>query len=145
MQQLKKLKRKSLASLFLLILLFIGIGIGGIAGSNLFYSEPDAQHLYDVPRDQLEGSYVTVTVDWIYGCYAYTETYENNIPTGEITQQEYVIDANTEDYMCLILEGDLMDKADALLAECDANYSFQYRKFRVVIIICNIFVANKTF
>ena len=122
MQQIKKLKRKSIASLFMLILFFIGIGVAGIAGSNLFYSEPDAAYLYDVPRDQLEGSYVTVNVDWIYGCYAYTETYENNRPTGEITQQEYVIDANAEDYMCLILEGDLMDKADALLAECDAMY-----------------------
>lgn len=122
MQQIKKLKRKSLGALFLFIIFFIGIGIAGIAGSNLFYSEPDAQYLYDVPRDQLEGSFVTVNVDWIYGCYAYTETYENNRPTGIITSQEYIIDANAEDYMCLILEGDMMDKADALLAECDAYY-----------------------
>ena len=87
MQQIKKLKRKSIASLFLLIILFWGIGAGGIAASNLIASEPDAAYLYDVPRDQLEGSYVTVNIDWIYGCYAYTETYENNRPTGKITQQ----------------------------------------------------------
>lgn len=122
MVQLKKLKRKSIASLLVLILLMGAMGVFGIAASNLFASEPEAQNLYDVPRDQLEGAYVTVEVDWIYGCYAYTETYENNKPTGIITSQEYVIDANVDDYMCLILEDDLMEQADALLAECDAYY-----------------------
>ncbi len=123
MDPVKKLKRKSLTSLLFIIIFFFAFGILGIAGSNLFASEPDAYYLYDVPRDQLEGSYVTVTVDWIYGCYAYTETYENNRPTGIITEKEYVIDANADDYMCLVLGGDLMDKADALLEECDAYYS----------------------
>lgn len=122
MEQLKKLKRRSIASLLALILLLGAIGVFGVAASNLFAKEPEARNLYEVPREELEGAYVTVEVEWIYGCYAYTETYENNRPTGEITQQEYVIDANETDYMCLILDGDWMDKADDLLDECDAFY-----------------------
>lgn len=122
MEQLKKLKRQSIAGLLFLIVLMGVIGVFGIGASNLFASEPEAQNLYDVPRDQLEGAYVTVEVEWIYGCYAYTETYEDNKPTGIITEQEYVIDANADDYMCLILDEDYMDQADALLAECDAYY-----------------------
>lgn len=122
MEQLKKLKRQSIGSLLLLIILMGAIGLFGISASNLFASEPEARYLHDVPREELEGAYVTVEVDWIYGCYAYTETYENNKPTGIITEQEYVIDANYDDYMCLILDGDLMDQADALLEECDAYY-----------------------
>lgn len=122
MEQLKKLKRQSIASLLVLIILMGAIGVFGVAASNLFASEPEARNLYEVPREELEGAYVTVDVEWIYGCYAYTETYENNKPTGIITQQEYVIDANEEDYMCLILDGEWMDKADDLLDECDAYY-----------------------
>lgn len=122
MEQLKRLKKQSVASMLVLVILLGAIGIFGIAASNIFASEPEAVNLYDVPRDNLEGSYVTVDVEWIYGCYAYTETYENNKPTGIITQKEYVIDANWDDYMCLILEGDMMEQADALLAECDAFY-----------------------
>ena len=122
MEQLKMLKRKSIASLLVLIVLMCAMGVFGVCASNLFTKEPEAVNLYDVPRDALEGSYVTAEIDYIYGCYAYTETYVDNKPTGEITQQEYIIDANAEDYMCLILDGDWMDKADALLAECDAFY-----------------------
>lgn len=122
MEQIKKLKRQSILSLLFLIILMVVIGIFGILASNLFASEPEARNLYDVPRDELEGSYVTVEVEWIYGCYAYTETYEDNKPTGIITQQEYLIDANVDDYMCLILKGDMMEQADALLEECDAYY-----------------------
>lgn len=122
MEQLKKLKRQSVASLLILIILLGAMGIFGIVASNLFTREPDARNLFDVPRDELEGAYVTVEINNIYGCYAYTETYENGKPTGQITQKEYVIDANEEDYMSLILSGKLMEQADALLEECDAFY-----------------------
>ena len=122
MEQLKKLKRQSLFRLLALIIMLLAFGIFGIFASNLFASEPEAWYLYDVPADELEGSYVTVDLNWIYGCYAYTETYENDRPTGIITEQEYIIDANENEYMCLILDKDWMDQADALLAECDAYY-----------------------
>lgn len=125
MQNLKKLKQKSIGSILFLVLFFVVMGVVLIIGSNIFYQEPPAQNLYDVPRDQLEGAYVTVDLEWIYDCYAYTETYENNRPTGEITQKEYLIDANETDYLCLILEGDLMEQADALLEECIAYYNWE--------------------
>lgn len=122
MEQLKKLKRQSISSLLVLIIFMGAIGVFGIGASNLFASEPEARNLYEVPREELEGAYVTAEIEWVYGCYAYTETYEDNKPTGIITQKEYVIDANENDYMCLILDADMMDQGDALLDECDAFY-----------------------
>lgn len=122
MEIMKKLKGQTIARLILPVLLCVFIGIIGIGGSNLFAEEPTPMVLSSVPRDQLEGAYVTVELDWIYGCYAYTEETVNGQGTGKITEQEYVIDANAEDYMALILSGDMMDQADALLEECDDYY-----------------------
>lgn len=65
MEQLKKLRRRSLASLSFLILLLFVIGSFGVYASNLCASEPEAWYLYDVPADQLEGTYVTVDLNWI--------------------------------------------------------------------------------
>lgn len=65
MEQLKKLRRRSLASLSFLILLLFVIGSFGVYASNLFASEPEAWYLYDVPADELEGTYVTVDLNWI--------------------------------------------------------------------------------
>lgn len=120
---LNKLRTRTLLWMLFPVLLLAVIGICLFAESNLFAEEPTPQNLYEVPRDELEGAYVTVDVEWIYGCYAYTEETRNNIPTGKITEREYVIDANADDYMALILSGDLMDKAEALMAECDNYYN----------------------
>lgn len=125
MHNLKKLKRQSLASISFLVVFFVVFGIIFMITSNLFYTEPEARNLYEVPREELEGTYVTVDLEWIYDCYAYTETYEDNKPTGIITQKEYLIDANENDYMCLILEDPWMAQADALLEECIAYYNWE--------------------
>lgn len=122
MNVMNRMKRETILRLLVPILLLVFFGVLCIAGSNLFAEEPAAQNLYEVPRDQLEGSYVTTEVEWIYANYAYTEEYKNDVATGKITEREYVIDANEEDYCALILEGDLMDQAEALLKECDAYY-----------------------
>lgn len=120
---LNKLKTRTLLWMLFPVLLLAVIGICCFAESNLFAEEPTPQNLFEVPRDELEGAYVTVDVEWIYGCYAYTEETRNNIPTGKITEREYLIDANADDYMALILSGDLMDQAEALMAECDDFYN----------------------
>lgn len=123
MDLMKKLKRETLVRILVPVLLLGLFGVVFLSGSNLFAKEPTPRSLYEVPRDELEGAYVTVDVDWIYGCYAYTEKYRDNQPTGEITQREYIIDANIDDYCALILDGSLMKQAEALLEECDAYYS----------------------
>lgn len=120
---LNKLKTRTLLWMLFPVLLLAVIGICCFAESNLFAEEPTPLNLFEVPRDELEGAYVTVDVEWIYGCYAYTEETRNNIPTGKITEREYLIDANADDYMALILSGDLMDQAEALMAECDDFYN----------------------
>lgn len=122
MNYLKKLKTETITKLLPLVILFAFVGGLCLAGSNLFAEEPEARYLHDVPRNQLEGAYVTVNLDYIYGCYAYTEEYEDNKPTGRITEREYLIDANEYDYMCVILSGDLMDKAEILLKQSDEYY-----------------------
>lgn len=125
MQNLAKLKRQSLLSILFLVIILVGFGVFFITASNLFYQEPEARNLYDVPREELEGAYVTVDLEWIYDWYAYTETYEDGKPTGIITQKEYLIDANETDYMCMILDKDLMAQADALVEECIAYYNWE--------------------
>ena len=122
MTHLKKLKTETLLKMLPIIVLLAFFGILFLSISNTFVAEPEAVYLHDVPRNELEGAYVTVNLDYIYGCYAYTETYEDNKPTGKITQREYLIDANPEDYMCVILSGDLMDKAEILLKQSDEYY-----------------------
>lgn len=123
MESMRKLKGQTLVRLILPIVLLAFFGAVFLAGSNLFAEEPIPRYLYDVPRDELEGAYVTVDVEWIYGCYAYTEQTRDGQSTGKVTEKEYVIDANEEDYMALILSGSLMDQADALLEECDDYYN----------------------
>lgn len=119
---MKKLKLESLGYVFWIILLLALFAGLFFAGSNVFATEPEATPLYDVPRDELEGTYVTVNLDYIYGCYAYTETYEDNKPTGKITEREYLIDANEYDFMCIVLGGDLMEQAEVLLEQSDEYY-----------------------
>lgn len=119
MDYLKKLKWQGFAGTLLLIVFCAAIGILGVSASNLFTEPPEALELWEVPRDELEGSYVTAEVEYIYGCYAYTEVTRDGRPTGEITEREYLIDANEEDFMALILSGKDMEKAEKLLEQSD--------------------------
>lgn len=125
MNLMNKLKGETLARLLVPVLLLGLFGALFLSASNAFAQEPVPRSLYEVPRDELQGEYVTVEVGWIYGCYAYTEKYQDNRPTGEITQREYVIDANRDDYCALILDGSLMKQAETLLSQCDAYASGQ--------------------
>ena len=122
MDYLKKLKWQGILGTVLLVVFLAGMAAVGFAGSNLFAEPPEAEELWDVPRDKLEGSYVTVEVEYIYGCYAYTEVTRDGRPTGEITEREYLIDANEQDYMALVLSGDQMEQAEKLLEESDQYY-----------------------
>lgn len=123
MNLMNKLKRETIARLLVPVLLLGLLGALFLSVSNVFTPEPVPRSLYEVPREELDGTYVTVDVEWIYGCYAYTEKYRDNKATGEITQREYVIDANRYDYCALILDGSLMEQAETLLAQCDAYAS----------------------
>lgn len=122
MDYMKKLNRKGMFGTLLLVLFLAIMGISFLAGSNLFTEPPEAEDLWDVPRDELEGSYVTVELDFIYGCYAYSEVTRDGRPTGEIKEREYLIDANEEDYMVVILSGKDMDKAEELMKQSEQYY-----------------------
>lgn len=120
---MKKLKLESLTAMIPILLCLALFAAAFFAASNLFFTEPqEPVYLYDVPREELEGSYVTVDLDYIYGSYAYSEAYEDGNPTGRITQREYLIDANWDDYMCVVFRGDRMHKADLLLSQSDEVY-----------------------
>lgn len=125
MELLKRLKTKSILGALPLALILAALGAFMLFASNfwLYFTEP--ADLWDVPRDELEGKYVTVDLECIYGSYAYTETYRNNIATGNITEMEYVIDANEDDYCGLVLSGDLIDKGDALMEDTFAYYNYE--------------------
>lgn len=119
---MKKLKLDSLTAMLPLLLCLALFATLFFFAANLFVTEPEARYLYDVPREELEGTYVTVDLEYIYGSYAYCEAYEDGKPTGRITQREYLIDANWDDYMCIIFRGDWMEKANLLLSQSDEVY-----------------------
>lgn len=125
MEFVKKLKSKSLKKAILPVcLLLVGVILfAAISEFWLLVGKP--VNLYDVPRDALEGKYVTVEIPYIYGCYAYTEQYKNDKPTGVITSSEYIIDANVDDYCGLLLPKDMVEQGDALLDESDAYANYE--------------------
>ncbi len=128
MRLLKKLKSNSIVSAILIsifLLLFTAVFING-SQFWLFLQEP--QNLHDVPRDQLEGAYVTVELPCIYGSYAYTEEYENDFDkTGTIIAMEYLIDANYYDYCGLLVETDeMIEQANAL-----EKQTYQYNYYEI--------------
>ena len=73
--------------------------------------------LYSIPRDELEGAYVTVEIPLIYDAYAYSEETVNDIPTGKITSKEYIIDANETDFCGLVLADELIEQGDQLYSD----------------------------
>ena len=126
MELMKTLKNKSIRKMLLPVCLLLALGIFFFAISNVWLLVQTPKDLWEVPRDELEGKYVTVELPGIYLSYAYTEEYKNDRPTGRITSREYLIDANSEDYCGLLLDSeDLMNKGEALLEECDAYWNYE--------------------
>lgn len=121
MQLLKKLKTKSILKTLLPALCLILVACLLLAGSNVWLLFQKPANLFDVPREELEGKYVTIDLEYIYGSYAYTEEYEGNAATGNITSVEYVIDANYYDFCGLLLKDDkLIEQADELADQSEA-------------------------
>lgn len=125
MRFIKKLKTKSIIRTALLALFIAFIGVIFLVGSQCWLLWQTPANLHDVPRDELEGAYVTVEIPFIYGSYAYTEKYESDLDTtGTVVAMEYIIDANEADYCGLLVEDqDLIAKADALMEQ---SYQFNY-------------------
>lgn len=127
MQFIQKLKTKSILSAVLLALVFLLCAVMFLAGSQfwLFLQEP--AYLYDVPREDLEGAYVTVELPRIFGSYACTEEFENDFDTvGTLVSQEYIIDANDYDYCGLLVkDDDMIDQANALMESTFAYLDYE--------------------
>lgn len=126
MNLIKRLKAKAIGKAALLSVLLLLVAAIPLMASEcwLFFAEP--VNLYDVPRDELEGKYVTIDLEMIYGAYAYTEQYQNNVATGNITAMEYIIDANIYDYCGMLVEDDdLIAQADELLDQITAYDNFE--------------------
>lgn len=122
MDVMNKLRMDSLKRLIVPILLLILLGIGFLNRSNLFVKRPVPQNLSEVSAEEMNGAYVTTNVDRIYACYASVEMMSGMRPTGIILQRSYVIRANGNQYIALVLSGSMMEKGQALLAESDDYY-----------------------
>ena len=114
MELKKKLRARSLKRALLPAIALMICGVIVLALSEFWLLIQKPVNLYDVPRRELYGKYVTVEVPYIYTSYAYSEEYRNNRATGTITSCEYIIDANQYDYCGLYLPKDLVAKGDAL-------------------------------
>ena len=125
MNFIKKLKNKSILSTLILSVLILAVGFFFLWGSQCWLLWQKPLNLYDVPRDELEGAYVTVELPRIFGSYAYTEEFENGSDVnGKLVSMEYIIDANEFDYCGMLIKtDDLLDQANALM---DETYSYMY-------------------
>ena len=117
MEFLKKLKAKSVSRLIFPVILLALLMAVCVALSDVWLLFQKPVDLYSVPREELEGKYVTVELPHIYTAYAVTEEYENNRPTGTITSKEYIIDANRNDFCGLVVDGGMVEQADELLEQ----------------------------
>lgn len=126
MDFIKKLRAKSLKRRTLpMILILLAPAILMLCLSEFWLLFQKPANLYDVPRRELSGKYVTVEVPYIYACYAYTEEYQNDQATGNITSCEYIIDANENDYCGLRLPKSLVAQGDALLQESEDYLNYE--------------------
>lgn len=107
--------RKSLLCIILPLILVVLMAMLAVSGFKDMNREP--VELYSVPRDELEGAYVTVELPLIYDAYAYSEETVNDIPTGKITSKEYIIDANETDFCGLVLADELVKQGDQLYSD----------------------------
>lgn len=128
MEFLKKLRSRSLkkAMPLLIFLLVAAVLLLSLSEFWILFQKP--VNLHDVPRRELSGKYVTVEIPFIYGSYAYTEEYKNDRPTGNITSQEYIIDANDNDFCGLRLPQGLVAKGNALMQECEDYLNYETDK-----------------
>lgn len=119
MNFIKKLKTKSIITNALLALLILAMSALFLAGSQFWLLWQEPANLHEVPREELEGAYVTVELPRIFASYAYTEEFESDLDkTGTVVSMEYIIDANEYDYCGLLIETkDLIQKADELLEQ----------------------------
>ncbi len=125
MEFVKKLRSRSLKKTLLPVILLLVLAVLFLAVSEFWLLFQKPANLYEVPRDQLKGKYVTAEITYIYGEYAYTENYKNGRSTGEITSIECIIDANSDDFCGLYLPGKLVERGEALAEESDAYYNYE--------------------
>ncbi len=139
MHYVKKLKTKSIVSAIALSALCLLLSAVFIIPSQVQVFLQTPRNLYDVPREELEGAYVTVDLSYIYDSYAYTTEYENDSDlVGTIAAMEYIIDANYDDFCGMLVETDeLISKANALL-----NQSIQYNYYEIDEITANFTVTG---
>lgn len=115
---MNELRKKSLKSNIIVIVLFIAVGIfliGCVADSFITYlSKPQDLDELDFSQD-LDGTYVTGTVYGIYDWYC--ETTEG----AKTVSREYLIDGGSDYYMGMLVMAKDMDKAEALM---EASYNY---------------------
>lgn len=115
---MKKLKRKSLQSVLVIVVIFwilaIEMGRAVLPSLFTFLQKPTPWDEVDFSGD-IEGLYITGT---LYGIY---DWYCEETEDGKTTSREYLIPADGYYYMGLYAEGVSMDKADALM---EASYAY---------------------
>ena len=109
---MKTLKMRSLKSVLIYIIIFLGFGIYSsirIAPSlSYLFKEPTPIENVDFSKD-IDGLYVSATIYGNYGCF-YEETDD-----GEVTGREYFVDAGADSWLTMRAEGDDIAAAEHLL------------------------------
>ena len=121
---LKALKMKSLKKNLTKILIALALTVGLLWGTGFgaFKAIGGPKDLYSLSADELEGQYVTAEIDFIYGCYCYTESEDSSTHRRTTTEKEYMID--TEDaFLGMALSSSDYKEADKIVDD-SIDYSW---------------------
>ena len=121
---LKELKAKSLKSVMIpvIILLAVGIGMFVYNGFGVFKLIGGPKYLYDLPVDELNGSYVEAEIFYLPDWYAVTESRREGSPVKTVVSREYIIPVGDMEFM-----GVLMNKENTV--RCAGGFIVQVMPF----------------
>ena len=119
---LKELKAKSLKSVMIpvIILLAVGIGMFVYNGFGVFKLIGGPKYLYDLPVDELNGSYVEAEIFYLPDWYAVTESRREGSPVKTVVSREYIIPVGDMEFMGVLMNKENLTYADQIMEESQA-------------------------
>ncbi len=118
---LAELKRKSIKSHLLLVVLLLAASVGLLFVTNFgaFKAIQGPQPIDSFDVTELEGQYVEAEIYFIYDWYTATEVTDKSTKQSEITKKEYVIPIGENEFMGLGVGKKWLSQADGLMEDSE--------------------------
>lgn len=119
MEVLASLRKQSLkkSALGTVVILAIAVAVFIIGDCAYLFKSFSPRTPASLKVEEIEGQYVKMDVDYLYGSYAYTQETKNGRGTGKILNEEYLIDWDKDYCIGMMVRGDDMEAARLLNEE----------------------------